>query len=118
MLLLLGGAHLVVGSLALIRPEALAGSRADLLLGVGLSALGWLHLVLGAALMVVGGALIMGRVWARGATIGLCGLAVLVNFGYAAAAPVWSVLAIGFTLVVLYATVAHGRELTEAYQHG
>ena len=97
MLLLLGGAHLTVGSLALVRPEALAGSRSDLLLDVGL---------------------ILGRVWARVAAIVLACVAVLVNFAYAELYPVGAVVTIGLNVVVLYATVAHGRELTAAYHHG
>lgn len=117
MMVLLGGAHLTIGSLALIRPEALEGSRSDLLLGVGLDALGWIHVALGAALMIVGGGLLLGQVWARVLAIVLACAAIVVNFAYAAAYPVWAVVAIAFSAVVLYATVAHGGELTRAYRH-
>jgi hypothetical protein len=116
-LLLLGGAHITVGTLALFRPEALAGTRSDLLLDVGLSTLGWVHLVLGVALMVAGAALIFGRVWGRAAAIVLAVLALFINFAYAAVYPVWSVVAIGFSLISLYAVAVHGRELTAAYRH-
>ncbi|WP_438873104.1 DUF7144 family membrane protein [Paractinoplanes toevensis] len=116
-MVLLGGAHITVGTLALFRPEALAGTRSDLLLDVGLSALGWVHLLLGIALMVVGGALIFGRVWARFTAIGLALVALLINFAFVAVYPVWSVIAIGFSLVSLYAVAVHGKELTAAYRH-
>ena len=117
MLLLLGGAHLTIGSLALIRPEALEGSRSDLLLDVGLTTLGWIHLVLGVVLMIVGGGLMLGQVWARGLAIVLACVAFVLNFAFLDAYPIWSVVSIGLSAVVLYATVAHGGELTRAYRH-
>src|SRR5690349_15597745 len=117
MLVLLGGAHLTIGSLALIRPEALEGSRSDLLLGVGLTTLGWVHIVLGVVLMLVGAGLMLGQVWARVLAIGLATAAFIVNFAYVSVYPIWSVVAIGLCAIVLYATVAHGAELTRAYRH-
>jgi hypothetical protein len=117
MLLLLGGAHLTIGALALVRPEALEGTRSDLLLDINLTALGWVHIALGAALMIIGGALMLGQVWARFVAIVLACAALVINFAYAGVYPVWSVVAIGLSAVVLYATAAHGGELTRAYQH-
>jgi len=117
MLVLLGGAHLTVGSLALVRPAALEGSRSDLLLGVGLTTLGWVHIVLGVVLMVAGAGLMLGQVWARVLAIVLVTVAFVVNFAYVAVHPVWSVVSIGLCAIVLYATVAHGGELTRAYRH-
>jgi len=114
---LLGGAHITVGTLALFRPEALAGTRSDLLLNVGLSSLGWVHLAIGVVLMVVGGGVMLGQVWARYTAIVLAVVALLVNFAYAEVYPVWSVVAIGLSLVSIYALAAHGAELTRAYRH-
>ena len=117
MLVLLGGAHLTVGSLALVRPAALEGSRSDLLLGVGLTTLGWVHIVLGVVLMVAGAGLMLGQVWGRVLAIVLAVVALLINFAYVSVYPIWSVVAIGLCTIVLYATVAHGSELTRAYRH-
>ena len=117
MLVLLGGAHLTVGSLALIRPEALEGSRSDLLLNVNLTTLGWIHIILGVVLMIVGAGLMLGQVWARMLAIVLAVLALVINFAYVSVYPIWSVVSIGLCAVVLYATVAHGSELTRAYRH-
>ncbi|WP_425394468.1 DUF7144 family membrane protein [Actinoplanes subtropicus] len=117
MLVLLGGAHLTVGSLALIRPAALEGSRSDLLLDVDLTTLGWVHIVLGVVLMLAGAGLMLGQVWARAAAIVLSCVAFVINFAYVSVHPLWSVVAIGLCAIVLYATVAHGGELTRAYRH-
>ncbi|WP_433291764.1 DUF7144 family membrane protein [Actinoplanes sp. CA-030573] len=117
MLVLLGGAHLTIGSLALVRPEALEGSRSDMLLSISLTGLGWVHIGLGIVLMVVGGGLMLGQVWARVLAIVLACVALVINFAYVSVYPIWSVVAIGLSGIVLYATVAHGGELTRAYQH-
>jgi len=117
MLVLLGGAHLTIGSLALIRPEALEGSRSDLLLNVNLTTLGWIHLVLGVVLMLVGAGLMLGQVWGRVLAIVLAVVAFVINFAYVSVYPIWSVVSIGLCAIVLYATVAHGSELTRAYRH-
>jgi hypothetical protein len=117
MLVLLGGAHLTIGSLALVRPEALEGSRSDLLLNVNLTTLGWIHIVLGVVLMVVGAGLMLGQVWARAIAIVLACVAFVINFAYVSVYPIWSVVSIGLCAIVLYATVAHGGELTRAYRH-
>jgi|SRR4051812_43303660 hypothetical protein len=117
MLLLLGGAHLTIGSLALVRPEVLEGSRSDLLLNISLTTLGWIHLVLGVVLMLVGAGLMLGQVWARMLAIVLAVVAFVINFAYVSVYPIWSVVAICLCAIVLYATVAHGAELTRAYRH-
>src|SRR3954451_18368336 len=108
MLVLLGGAHLTIGSLALVRPEALEGSRSDLLLNVNLTTLGWIHIVLGVVVMVVGAGLMLGQVWARAIAIVLACVAFVINFAYVSVYPIWSVVSIGLCAVVLYAPVAHG----------
>ena len=117
MLLLLGGAHITVGTLALFRPESLEGTRSDQILSLSLTALGWFHLIFGVLLMVVGAALTLGQVWGRVLAIVLACLSLVVNFAYADVYPIWSVVSIALSVVVLYAVAAHGRELTRAYRH-
>ena len=115
MLVLLGTVHACVGLAALLRPEALAGSRADVLLPVSMAALARLHLVLGAIAGVSGVGLIRGLRWARVAGVLLALLAAAVDFAFAAVHPAWSVIAIALAGVVIYSIVAHGAELADAY---
>ncbi|GGQ48809.1 DUF7144 family membrane protein [Couchioplanes azureus] len=115
MLVLLGAVHAGTGVVALLRPEALAGGRADLLLPVGLTALAWWHLVIGAVAATAGVGLIRGLRWARVTAILLAGAAALVNFAFVAVHPVWSVTAIAMTVIVIYAVAAHGAEVAGAY---
>ena len=112
---LLGALHVGAGVVALFRPEVLAGGRADLLLPFGLTALAWIHLLIGAVTVVVGVGLIAGSRWARAAAVVLACLIAIVNFATADLYPVWSVTAITLTAIVIYAVVAHGSEVADAY---
>ena len=111
---LLGALHIGVGVVALIRPEVLAGGRADLVLPFGLTALAWLHLVLGAVAVAAGAGLTAGRRWARYTAIALAGAAAWVNFAFLSVSPVWSTTAIAMTAVVIYAVAVHGAEVADA----
>jgi len=114
MLVMLGAVHLGTGLVALIRPGALAGSRSDLLLPIGLTGLAWLHILLGVAAVVAGVGLFRGFGWARLTAIVLAGATALVNFLFLAVYPVWCATAIGLAAIVLYAVAAHGGEVAAA----
>jgi len=115
MIVMLGAVHVGTGLVALIRPEVLAGRRADLVLPVSLDALAWFHIGLGTVAVVVGVGLVRGRGWARLGAVFLAGVAALVNFAFVGIYPVWSVTALVMTTVVVYAVAAHGAEVAGAY---
>jgi len=114
LLVLLGALHVGIGAVALVHPEVLSASRADLLLPVGLPALAWIHLLLGAVAIVTGVVLLRGRRWARIITIVLACLAAFVNFVFVGVYPMWSVTAIVLSATVIYAIALHGSELAAA----
>ena len=115
LLVLLGTLHLGIGLVALLRPEVLAAGRADLLLGIGLTALAWVHIVLGVVAGVVGVGLIRGRRWAGMVAILLGCVAAVVNFAFVGVYPVWSITAIILAALVIYAVAAHLSEVADAY---
>ncbi|MEU4159077.1 hypothetical protein [Actinoplanes sp. NPDC026670] len=115
MLVLLGTVHLYAGSIGLIRPEILAGTRSDLLLPISMTALGWTHVVFGTIAIVTGVGLIRGLLWARFTAILFAGVSMLVNFTFAAAHPLWSAVALGLAAVVVWAAAYHGEEVADAY---
>lgn len=115
MLMILGTLQVGVGLVALFRPEVLAASRADLLLPIGLTALAWVHVAIGALAVVTGVGLMRGSTWARVVAIVLAAAAALVNFAFVDVYPVWSITAIVLTTVVIYAVAAHGAEMADAY---
>jgi hypothetical protein len=114
-LLMLGSVHVLTGLVALLRPQILATTRSHLLVPIGLEALAWLHVVLGATAVIVGFGLLRGRRWARWTAIVLAFVAILVNFAFIAVYPIWAVVAIAFAAIVIYAVVVHGSEMADAY---
>ncbi|BFU43240.1 hypothetical protein [Krasilnikovia sp. MM14-A1004] len=115
LLVLLGSIHLGAGLVALWRPEILHGSRANMLVPIGLTALAWTQVVLGAVAVVFGVGLMRGLTWARIGAVVLASLSALVDFAFIGVYPVWSVTALILTGLMIYAVVAHGGEVAAAY---
>jgi len=115
LLVLLGALQVGAGVVALTRPGVLGGGRADLLLPLGSTGLAWTRLLLGGFAVAVGVGLFTGSRWARIAAVVLACLIALVNFTSVQVYPVWSVTAITLTAIVVYAVVAHGAEVADAY---
>ena len=115
MLVLLGSVHALIGLVALLRPEVLGTSRSHLLIPIDLVALAWFHVALGAAAVAVGLGLLRGRGWARWTAIVFACLAILVNFVFITLYPAWSIAAITFAAILIYAVAAHGPEMAAAY---
>ncbi|MFC5139835.1 hypothetical protein ACFPK1_16460 [Actinomycetospora rhizophila] len=67
---------------------------------------GWVHLILGALVAIVG-ATLLGEApgWARGAGIGLVALSAIVHLTIIPVAPVWSIVVIALDVVILYALI-------------
>ncbi|MBN6056794.1 hypothetical protein JYK22_33010 [Nonomuraea sp. RK-328] len=74
---------------------------------------GWVHLLLGILLFVVGVALLVGQTWARVIAVILVMLNAITQLIWIAVNPWWSLVVIAVDLVVLYALIVHGREAKE-----
>ncbi|MGH3367738.1 MAG: DUF7144 family membrane protein [Nocardioidaceae bacterium] len=90
----------------------LVGSE-ELVVSVSYTAWGWAHLVLGVVLLLTGFGILAGQTWARVTGVVLAGISSLVNIAFLAAHPVWSTLIIALDILVIYALVAHGREMAD-----
>ncbi|MBF6223184.1 DUF7144 family membrane protein [Nocardia gipuzkoensis] len=64
---------------------------------------GWIHIVLGALLMVIGFALFTGAGWARVSAIVIAAISILANFLWLPYYPWWSILIIALDIVVIWA---------------
>jgi hypothetical protein len=83
-------------------------NQANLLLG--LTAWGWIHLVLGVIALIAGVGIVMGSALARGIGVIVAGVSMVVTFMSLPAEPLWSLTIIAVDLVIIYALIAHGRE--------
>jgi len=73
---------------------------------------GWIHLIMGAVLVVAGVFLFQGAVWARAVGIAVAALSAVLNFMWLPYYPIWSILIIAVDVLVIWALAAHGRDIT------
>ncbi|NNH68958.1 hypothetical protein HLB23_03560 [Nocardia uniformis] len=68
-----------------------------------ITAWGWVHIVLGAILVICSLGLMTGTAWGRGAAIGIAALSIIANFLWLPYYPWWSVLVIALDIIVIWA---------------
>ena len=75
----------------------------DYLYSVNLTTWGWIHMIIGVIAVVVGVCVLYGQTWARAAGILIAVLSALANFAFLPYYPFWSLLVIGFDILVIWA---------------
>jgi hypothetical protein len=100
--------NIAQGMVALLDDDFYSTRAAGLAVDASYTAWGITLLVLGVALIAGAYGVLTGYRWGR--TIGVLTAAVnaLVNLGFAAAYPYWTVLVVVFDVIVIYALVVHG----------
>jgi hypothetical protein len=71
---------------------------------------GWLHLLVGLALLAVGVFVLRGATWARVAGMILAGISALLNFIWLPYSPWWSLMVIAIDVLVIWALANYHRE--------
>jgi hypothetical protein len=71
---------------------------------------GWIHLIIGIIVAVVGFFVMTGATWARWVGIVIVGLQALSNFFFLPYYPLWSLVIIGIDVFVIWALAAAPRE--------
>lgn len=88
--------------------------RSDkLLITVDYDYWGWAHLTLGVVAIIAAFLLLRGNVVGRVLAGVIAVASILLHLAFLPAYPWWSVLAIGFNVLVIYAVTMHGAELKE-----
>lgn len=64
---------------------------------------GWIHIILGIVIAVIGGAILMAKRWALVAGVVLAVLSALLNFIWLPYYPAWALLIIAFDVAVIWA---------------
>jgi hypothetical protein len=71
---------------------------------------GWIHIAVGALLILVAICLLAGQAWARIGAVIVVGLNMVTQFVYLPLTPWWSIVVIALDMVVLWALVVHGED--------
>jgi hypothetical protein len=111
MMVLVGAFQAVMGFVALFDDGYFLVNRDGLVVSVDYTTWGWVHLAIGAVAVATGIGVMVGQTWARVVGIVFAAVGLVVNVGFIAAYPVWSLLVIAFDVLVIYALAVHGREM-------
>jgi hypothetical protein len=72
---------------------------------------GWIHLLIGAALFLVGIFVLRGALWAGIVGIGIAGLSAFANFLWLPYYPVWAILIITLDVIIIWALAVHRESI-------
>ncbi len=112
-MIVLGSFHLFEGLVAIFKDTIYLVGESGLVVSIDYTAWGWVHLLMGAVLILAGLGVLRGQVWARAVGVFMALLSAVVNFGFLPAYPIWSTLMIAVDLIVIWALMVHGDELRD-----
>jgi hypothetical protein len=109
-LMIIGGVFEAIAGLVALFENELYVVGVDYVLSFDVTTWGWIHLLVGIAVAVAGGAVLTGRLWGRVVGIGLATLSMIANFLFIPYYPVWSLLIIALDVFVIWALCSYDRE--------
>jgi len=111
-LLVLGGVQIIAGLVGIFKSDFYAVTNAGLIV-FDFTTWGWASLVVGVLAMLTGLGIWAGATWARLVGIFLAVLAMLENFAFLNAYPLWSLIGVVLSGLIIYALTMHGDEVIE-----
>ena len=106
-LTLMGVFQSLAGLVAIFNDEFYVVAR-NYTFDLDVSAWGWIHLLIGLAILATGLGLFARRPWAGVAAIILCMLSAIANFFFIPYYPIWSLVLIGLAVWVIWAVTRPG----------
>jgi hypothetical protein len=107
MMVLIGSFQMLTGLVAVINDDFFVVAR-NYTFDLDVSAWGWIHLVLGAAILATGFGLFMRAKWAAVTAIVLAAISALENFFFIPYYPIWSLVLIALDMWVIWALTRPG----------
>jgi hypothetical protein len=116
MLVMLGAFQMIEGLVALFDDGFYLVRPGGLVVDINYNTWGWIHLLIGVVAILSGLGLLAGNMVARIVGVVVAAFSALVNWAFVSAYPVWSIIMITIDVIVIYAIIAHGRELKDVYR--
>jgi hypothetical protein len=110
-MVMLGTFHIIQGLVALFNDEYYLVGKSGLIVNMDFTAWGWVHLIGGAIVLAAGLCVFAGQIWARTVGVIVALVSAVVNLGFLAAYPLWSMMMIALDVVVILALTVHGSEV-------
>ena len=105
------GCFQVIAGIAAVAEDELYVKGADYVLQMDVTTWGWVHLLLGAILILSGLGIMTGNVLARTIGVIVAAFSMIANFAFIPWYPVWSIAMIAVDIAVIWALTAHGRDV-------
>ena len=109
-MLILGGAFEALQGIAAIVNDKYLVVLPNYVYAFDLTVWGWIHLLIGLALVAIGISLLMEQGWARLAGIVVAALAALINFTWLPYSPLWAIVLIAIDVLVIWALVSSRQQ--------
>ena len=109
MMIISGSFNVIQGLVALADDEFYVVTP-DHLVTFDLTQWGWVQLIMGILLVLIGLALFKESMWAVISAIIIVSINMISQFAFMSAYPVWSIAAIAVDLLILWALIVHGGE--------
>ncbi len=111
MLVVSGGINAIAGLTGIFHSDYYVATQSGKLLFLDYTAWGWAHLIVGAAMLVLGVFLYKGKAWAGAVTVGLAVISMIVNLAFIGTYPLWAIISLILNAFVIYAITLHGDEV-------
>lgn len=110
MLVIAGTFQIISGIVAIAKDEFFVVNK-DWVFSGDLTTWGWIHLILGIVVVLVGFGILSGNVLARVIGVLIAGVSAIANFAFLPFYPVWSIVLIAVDITIIWALTAHGRDI-------
>lgn len=109
-MLIVGGGFEALQAIAAIVNDKYLVVLPNYVYSFDLTVWGWIHLLIGLALVAIGISLLMGQGWARVAGIVVAALAALINFTWLPYSPLWAIVLIAVDVLFIWALVSSRQQ--------
>jgi hypothetical protein len=110
MMIMIGSFHVIAGLIAIIDDEFYVVAP-QYIFQFDATTWGWIHLLVGIAVVVSGVYLFTGAVLARTVGVILAVISAVTGFAWLPWYPVWGIIIIAIAVSVIWALTAHGRDI-------
>jgi hypothetical protein len=109
-IMIVGGAFQAFEGLAAVVNDQYLVVLENYFVAFDLTLWGWLHLLVGLALLAIGIFVLRGATWARVAGMVVAGISALLNFVWLPHSPWWSLMVIAIDILVIWGLANYRRE--------
>ena len=105
------GCFQVIAGIAAIAEDDVYVQAPNYILELDVTTWGWIHLIVGAILILSGLGIMSGNVLGRTVGVFVAALSMVANFAFIPWYPLWSIAIIAVDVAVIWALTAHGRDV-------